>query len=89
MEKIINNPGLQHLAEKVFWNLVVEDLKICSQINEACKQILRKPMFWLEKFVSLSKENRKDWIKVIKQEKNIEKGNAIISYLKWNLMKKL
>ena len=73
MEKIINNSGLQHPAEKVFWNLDVEDLKICSQINEACKQILRKPMFWLEKFVSLSKENRKDWIKVIKQEKILTK----------------
>ena len=73
MEKIINNSGLQHPAEKVFWNLDVEDLKICSQINEACKQILRKPMFWLEKFVSLSKENRKDWIRVIKQKKILTK----------------
>ena len=33
METIINNPGLQHIAEKVFWNLDVEDLKICAQIN--------------------------------------------------------
>ena len=79
MEKIINNSGLQHPAEKVFWNLDVEDLKICSQINEACKQILRKPMFWLEKFVSLSKENRKDWIKVIKQEKILTK--EMLSFL--------
>ena len=73
MEKIINNSGLQHLAEKVFWNLDVEDLKICSQINEACKRILSKPMFWLEKFVSLSNENRKDWIRVIKQKKILTK----------------
>ena len=73
MENIINNPGLQHLAEKVFWYLDVEDLKICSQINETCKQILRKPMFWLEKFVSLSNENRKDWIRVIKQKKILTK----------------
>ena len=80
MEKIINNSELQHLARKVFWNLDVEDLKICSQINEACKQILRKPMFWLEKFVSLSKkENRKDWIKVIKQEKILTK--EMLSFL--------
>ena len=79
MENIINNPGLQHLAEKVFWYLDVEDLKICSQINEACKRILSKPMFWLEKFVSLSKENRKDWIKVIKQEKILTK--EMLSFL--------
>ena len=41
MEKIMNNPGLQHLAENVFWNLDVEDLKICAQINQSCKQILQ------------------------------------------------
>ena len=36
MEKIISNPGLQHLAEKVFWDLSAEDLKICAQINQSC-----------------------------------------------------
>ena len=35
MEKIFSNPGLQHLAEKVFWNLDAEDLKICAQINQS------------------------------------------------------
>ena len=34
MEKIFNNPGLQQLAEKVFWNLDVEDLKICAKIKK-------------------------------------------------------
>ena len=37
MEKIITNTGVQHLAENVFWNLQVEDLKICAQINQSCK----------------------------------------------------
>ena len=37
MEKIVSNPGLQHLAEKVFWNLEMEDLKMCAQINQFCK----------------------------------------------------
>ena len=46
MEKIIKNPGLQHLAEKVFFNLNVEKLKICKQINQYCEQILENPMFW-------------------------------------------
>lgn len=86
METIINNPGLQHLAEKVFWNLDVEDLKICAQINQSSKQILENPMFWVNKFKSLSKENQKDWIKVIKTV-NSDKENLIISYLQWNLMK--
>ena len=41
MEKIIRNPGLQHPAENVFWNLDVEDLKTCAQINQSfAKSIL-------------------------------------------------
>ena len=87
MEKIITNPGLQHLAENIFWNLNVEDLKICGLINQSCQQIFENPMFWLRKFESLSKENQKDWIKVIQSEKNAEKNMAIIAYLQWNLKK--
>ena len=51
MEKIVNNPGLQHLAEK--------DLK-SGMINQSCKQILKKQIFCLEKFKHLSKKNRLD-----------------------------
>ena len=87
MEKIITNPGLQHLAENIFWNLDVEHLKICGLINQSCQQILDNPMFWLRKFVGLSKANQKDWIKIIQLEKNSEKKGAIIAYLKWNLKK--
>ena len=87
METIISNPGLQHLAEEVFWNLDVVDLKICAQINQSCKQILKNPIFCLRKFEHLSKKNREDWIKVIQSVKNSDKGIAIISYLQWNLKK--
>ena len=85
MEKIINSPGLQHLAEKVFSNLDVEDLKICGQINQSCYQILEDPMYWLRKFVGLSKENRKDWFKIIQSVKNFDCENVIVSYLRCNL----
>ena len=87
MDTIVSNPGLHHLAEEVFWNLDVEDLKICAQINQSCNKILQNPMFCLRKFERLSKENRKDWIKVIQSVKNTDKGIAIISYLKWNFKK--
>ena len=87
MEKIITNPGLQHLAENIFWNLDVEHLKICGLINQSCQQILDNPMFWLRKFVGLSKANQKDWIKIIQSEKNPEKKGQIIAYLQWNLKK--
>ena len=89
MERIVSNPGLQHLAEKVFWNLDVEDLKICAQINQSCKHILQNPIFCLRKFQYLSKKNKEGWINVIQSVKHSDKGIAIISYLQWNLKKKV
>ena len=65
MDTVIRNPGLHHLVEKVFWNLDAENLKICAEINQSCKQILQNPIFCLRKFEHLSKENQKDWIKVL------------------------
>ena len=89
MEKIIRNPGLQHLAEKVFWNLDVDDLKICAQINQSCEQMLQNPIFCLSKFENLSKKNQRDWLNAIQSVKNSDKGIAILSYLKWNLKRKV
>ena len=88
METIFNNPGLQHLAEKVFRNLNIEDLKMCSQINQSCKQILENPMFWLNKFGELSKENQKDWIKILQSVKNSEYEKIIVSLSKMEFEKR-
>ena len=87
MDSIISNPGLQHLAQEVFWNLDVEELRICAQINQSCKQILKNPIFCLRNFKGLSKENQNDWINTIQSVKNSDKGIAIISYLQWNFKK--
>ena len=65
MMNILNNPGLVHLAENIFWNLDVNSLKICAQINQCCNQILKNPIFCLRKFEHISKENQKDWINAI------------------------
>ena len=78
METIITNPGLQHLAEKVFWELDTEGLKICAQINPSCKKILQNPIFCLSKFEHLTKKNKEDWIKAIQLVKNSDIGIAII-----------
>ena len=85
LENILNNPGLIHLAENIFGNL--EDVKFCRDINQSSKQILDNPMFWLQKFGNLSKDNQKDWINVIQSETNSEMMSPIISYLQWNLKK--
>ena len=88
LEKILNNPGLQHLAENIMDNLKYEDLEMIGEINQSSKQILdyqmSKPMFLLKKFRGLSKENQKEWINVIESANNSAKEKAISAYLKWN-----
>ena len=87
MEKIINNPGLQHLAEKVFSNLELKDLEVCAMINQLSKQILDNPTFWLKKFVSrgMSKKNETEWAKAIKSAIKYNKKKQIILYMKCHL----
>ena len=81
LEKILNSPGLQHIAENIFNNVKYEDLEICRGINQSSKQILDyqidKPMFLLKKFRGLSEENKKEWIKAIESVKIPEKKKAI------------
>ena len=66
-----------------------EELKLCAQINQSCKQILKNPIFCLKKFRQLSKKNQTDWTNVIQGVKNSDKGIAIISYLKWNFKQRV
>ena len=89
MEKILNNPGLQHLAENLFLNLSSADLKKCLLINQFTNQILENPMFWIKKLIQngLSEENQNDWINAIQSETNIEKKKNIVDYLSWNSKK--
>ena len=63
MEKILENPGLMHLAENIFSNLNDADVEICQNINQISKEILDNPMFWLRKFRNLSQKDQKDWVK--------------------------
>ena len=84
LENIINNPGLQHIAENILCNLNYEDLEVCRTINQSCKQILDEPMFWLKKFMrrGLSMKDQLDWTKAIQLTKysNLEKN--VLSFLK-------
>ena len=87
MEKILKNPGLEHLAENIFGNLSDEDVEVCRGINQSSREILDNPMFWLRQFGSLSKKNQKDWFKVIQSAKNSDKEKVILRYLQSNLKK--
>ena len=90
MEKIINNPGLQHLVENIFLNMIYPDLMKCKLINQSVTQILDNPMFWITKLIQsgLPKEQQKEWIKAIQLETNSEMKKYIAAYLEWNFKKK-
>ena len=55
LEKFINIPGLQHLAENVFLNLNYRDHEACGLVKGSFQyfldQHMANPLFWLEKFV--------------------------------------
>ena len=89
MEKIINNPGLQHLAENIFLNLNYADLNQCQLINQSASDILDNPLFWIKKLIrNFSKENQMDWFKAIRSETTYGKKKYILAYLNWNFKKK-
>ena len=88
----INNPGLHHVAEEIFWNLNAKSLENCQQINQSSNQILVNPLFWMKKLVrrgGLSKENEEEWMKAIQLVKNSNKEEKYVAmYLKWKLKTK-
>ena len=65
MERILNTPGLVHLAENIFGNLDCEGIGFCRDINQSSQQMLDNPLFWLRKFEELSKSNQEDWLKIV------------------------
>ena len=84
LENFINNPGLQHLAERIFVNLNYQDLKDCRLINKSSKIILENPMFWLKKFIQrgISKQDQTDWINAIHLTRDTNFKTNILWYLK-------
>ena len=89
MDEIINNPGLQHIIELIFFNLDHKDLMNCQLVNKSTKQILENPMFWLKKWsfnLGLSKENQTDWIKAVQMTKNTNLETKVIRYIQQNII---
>ena len=85
MENIINNPGLQHITEKILINLDFPALKTCSHLNKSCiNEVLANPLFLLRKLNSLkrlSQKNYADWVKAIQLTKNTNVEANIKLYL--------
>ena len=84
MDQIVSNPGLQHIAEKIFLTLNYEDILSCRLVNKSSKLILENPMLWLRQGIlkGLSKKNQEDWINVIKLMKDTKLASNITKYLR-------
>ena len=88
MDYIINNPGLQKIIEKIFFNLDFHDLQACQLINKSSKEILDNPMFWLKKWKRiiggiLSQKNDSDWKKAIQKIRgDTDLESNVRSYIK-------
>ena len=84
-DQIVNTPGLQHIIELIFFNLDFENLVACQLVNKASNEILKNPIFWLEKWrvnQGLSKKNKEDWIKALQMTKNTNLERNVGLYLK-------
>ena len=88
MDYIINNPGLQKIIEKIFFNLDFQDLQACQLMNKSSKEILDNPMFWLKKWKRiiggiLSQKTYSDWKKAIQKIRgDTDLESNVRSYIK-------
>ena len=84
MEEIINNPGFQHITEKIFLPLKCKDLLAYELTNKSSNDILNNPLFWLKKLIStgLSKKNQEDWIIAFKLTKGTSLQRNIMLYMR-------
>ena len=88
LEKFINIPGLQHLAENIFLNLKYQDLEACRKVKGSFQlfldQRMENPLFWLEIFIcrGMSKKNRMDWIEIIQMTRGTNVREIVLLYLK-------
>ena len=84
MDQIVSNPGLQHIAEKIFLTLNYEDILSCRLLNKSSNLILENPILWLGQGIlkGLSKKNQGDWLNVIKLTKDTKLESNITKYLR-------
>ena len=86
MEKLTNNPGLQHIAEEIFLNLAYDSLEKCQEIDESWKSILKDPLFWLKKCIKngqLKETKKSAWIKSVQNARGTNMEEHVIQHLKY------
>ena len=73
MDQIMKNPGLCHIAEKIFLFLDVDSLQNCEKVNTAWMEFLENPQFWMKKLMSqteISNEIQTSWKLLVQNSKN-------------------
>ena len=68
MQKIIENPGLQHLAQRMLIYLDKTSIASFRFVNQDCKNIVDDPIFSLKKLsqlVDVPKDLIENWKKII------------------------
>ena len=68
LETLINNPGLQHIAENIFQYLDQHSLLKYRLVNSSWKRILDQPIFWLKKLGLAEKSSTYKYWKMMAQK---------------------
>ena len=84
MEKLTNNPGLQHVSEEIFLNLTFDCLEKCQDVDESWKSILKDPLFWLKKCIQNGhlKETKNAWKKAVQIARGTNMEECVMEHLK-------
>ena len=59
IEKIVCNPGLQHIMEEICWHLCCNDFFAFQKVNKSCKEFIDDPRFWENWYTKKDSETRR------------------------------
>ena len=81
MEGLTISENLPHIGEKIFGNLIIEDLFHCQLVCKAWNLFLTNPMFWLKKLkiFGQSKEITQKWMELIQRSNELQLHKEAIS----------
>ena len=84
MDTFTKNPGLQHIAGEIFFNLDLESLEKCKDVNESWKMNIETPSFWLRKCLKSGflMNNQASWEKAVRLSNEFDIEENMIQLLK-------
>ena len=81
MDIFIDNPGLNHIGEKIFKYLERDSLLQCRLVSKSWKNTLDTPKFWLKKYLQkkMPEESFLLWQKSLQKTKNDPKFHRYVT----------